>query len=334
METLLGALATARGRGWADNAVAGALAFWCLGVVAVTDSLRSMPSVASCPNGRQPQWCLPADASGAALAAAAVLALLGILGSAALVRACTLPAVTALAGHGWPQRRVGRWVEEILVARQHRRRARLWGVASDAAGPRGDADPASPSAQERSGARSRLSAAAVAQVQWYPMSDTSLKPTRLGNAFTAVAERIRHRHGLDLSTCWPALMQVMPEPLRARVEAQSDQMARQMQNLLWVLACLVWMPLLPRALAWIVVLTVVVLARLLWWSLAGTVEQYCALVEAAVLTTRRLLYEGIGWPLPEGVDEEPPVGRAVTDFLTRRAQVEPVRYRWPDAGGE
>lgn len=174
----------------------------------------------------------------------------------------------------------------------------------------------------------------MARAQWYPLSDTSLKPTRLGNAFTAVAERIRHRHGLDLSTCWPALLQVMPEPLQARIEAQSDHVARRIQNLLWVLAFLAWMPLLPRALAWTVALTVAVLTRLLWWSLAGATEQYCALLEAAVLTTRRLLYDTLGWPLPRDVTEEPSLGQALTDFLTRRAPVGPVTYRWRDAAGE
>jgi hypothetical protein len=348
METLFGALVTARGRGWADNAVAGALAFWCLGIIAATDSLRSLPTVARCAQDTQSSWCLPADADGAALVAAAVLALLGVLSSAALVRACTLPAVTVLAGHGWPQHWLGRWLGETLVARQRRNRARLWGVGLGTAPPAttpvvtaastGHADRGATSAPRPSLQRGRrgpeLSAVAVAQAQWYPLSDASLKPTRLGNAFTAVAERIRHRHGLDLSTCWPVLMQVMPGPARARIEAQSEQVSRQVQNLLWVLACLVWMPLLPRALAWTVVLIVAALTRLLWWSLAGTVEQYCALIEAAVLTSRRLLYEGIGWPLPRTAAEEPSAGRAVTDFLTRRAQVGAVVYQWPDAADE
>jgi hypothetical protein len=140
---------------------------------------------------------------------------------------------------------------------------------------------------------------------------------------------VHRRHGLDLSICWPLLEAVLDEQDRARIEESSDRVMDRVRNLLWSLFALIWIPLLPGTLAVAVIVSCVVLAIGLWSSIAGTVVEYCVLVEGLVLTNRLPMYRSIGWSPPASTDTEPPLGAALNRYLDRLAPTCARELVWP-----
>jgi len=306
VDAVLDTLLTARGGRWAAQAVAGAIAFWCLGVVALRDVSVAVPSASGCAVPDARIWCAGMDRNGLVLAAAVVFGLLAVIAVSSVVAALVEPALTLIAGDGWPRRAGGGEFTQWRTSRQLRRRRRLESLLGS-------------------------ESSAASQLAWYPPNDNAMRPTRAGNAFAALGRRIVHRHGLGLSTCWPLLEQALDDSTRARVENASTRLARRIQNLLWAVLALVWLPALPAWLALVVACTCVVLALLLWRGIAAAVEQYCVLVEAAVLARRRSMYESVGWEPPRSTIEEPARGRALTAYLNRLDRFDEQPLIWPVA---
>ena len=187
--------------------------------------------------------------------------------------------------------------------------------------------------RERLLAELRAGGGAAARLVWYPTGDAGIRPTRAGNAFAALGQRIRRRHGLDLSACWPLIEQTLSQPARERLEQASSRVAGRVQNLLWTIAAVLWLPAFPVGLAVVIAVIGAVLAALLWWAVGAAVEQYCALIEASVATNRRAMYVAIGWPPPTSTKQEPDHGRALTGYLTRLSGWGDVDLEWPNDAG-
>jgi hypothetical protein len=305
VDAILGALISARGRFWLASAVPGAVAFWCLGALALGGIPLTAPRAARCAVPVAGVWCNLSDRDGVRFAALALLSVLGIIAGTSLVAVLTGPVLSVIAGFGWPARGglgpVARWRSS-----RHRRR------------------------RERLVSRLDLDGGVAARLAWYPTGDAAVRPTRAGNAFATLDQRVRRRHGLDLATCWPLIEQTLPQPALDRLEAASRRVAGRIQSLLWTVAAVVWLSAFPVRLALLVAVACTVLAVLLWWAVSGAVEQYCALIEATVAAHRRAMYVAVGWCPPISTAQEPDRGQALTGYLNRLSDAGDVALEWRD----
>ena len=164
---------------------------------------------------------------------------------------------------------------------------------------------------------------------------TAVLPTRAGNAFAALDQRVRRRHGLDLSACWPLIEQTLCRSALDRLEAGIET-GRRADPEPAVDRWPPWSGCRPSrlGLAVLVAVACAVLAVLLWWAVSGAVEQYCALIEATVAAHRRAMYVAVGWRPPTSTAQEPERGRALTGYL-RPASLDTgdVDLEWPDDAG-
>jgi len=309
VDAALGALLAARGRLPLASAIPGALAFWCLGALALGRIPLTEPRPATCAAASAGVWCSLSNRADVRFVAFVLLGVLGITAGTSLVAMLTGPVLSLIAGFGWPSYGPLGALARQRAGAHRRRRAR---------------------AVSRLG---RDGSAAAARLAWYPAGDTAVRPTRIGNAFAAMDQRVTRRHGLGLATCWPLLELAVPRPTSDRLETASRLVAGRIQNLIWCVAALVWVPAFPAPLAFLIAGAAVILAGLLWWAASGGVEQYCALIEATVAASRRAMYVAIGWPVPASTTEEPAQGKALTGYLDRRSDPGHVVLGWPSEPG-
>jgi hypothetical protein len=305
MDAILGALVSARGRFWLTSAIPGAVAFWCLGALALGGIPLSAPRPARCAVPGAGLWCNLHDSASVRFAAIVLLGTLGVIAGTSLMAMLTGPVLSLLAGFGWPARGLLGQATRLRISAHRRRRARLLSQVARNGG-------------------------VTARLAWYPTGDAALRPTRIGNAFSALDQRVRYRHGLDLPTCWQLIEQILPGAARDRLEAASRRVGGRIMNLMWTVAALVWLPAFPARLALLIAAVVVVLAALLNWAVCAAVEQYCALIEATVAANRRGMYTAVGWPLPASTAQEPEHGRALTGYLNRLSEAGDIPLEWPD----
>jgi len=304
VDAIMSAVALARGRLLLTGVVPGAVAFWCLGVLAVGGIPLARPHPVRCAVPGTGIWCALEDRGSLRLAALVLLAILGILASTSLVATLTGPALNVVAGVGWPTGPALGWVSRNRISRQRSRRDRLLAHAGSSGIP--------------------------ARLAWYPASNAAIRPTWAGNVFAGLEQRVRRRHGLDLSTCWPLMEQVLPEEARSQLEAASRRLAGRIQNLLWILITLAWLPAFSARLAALIALAAIIFATLVWWTVSRAAEQYCALTEAIVAAHRHAMYRAVGWRPPASTAQEPASGQALTGYLNRLAPVGDIPLEWPD----
>ncbi|MEU8779174.1 hypothetical protein [Streptomyces sp. NPDC048606] len=264
------------------------------------------PPTVACPGtGLTRAACDLRDGGTTALAAGAVLLFVAAAGASLVVSALAFPLVRLLSGTLVPLGPPG----ALLLALRRRRKSRLLSRS----GQRGDTVTPSPAVARSLGALRRL-----------PVRDEALVPTRIGNSFAAMSERVWARHRIDANLCWPVLQQLFDEPARREVDQASEQVLGRARNLLWslatVVAALACGPL-ERVDARPVAVAAVaagVVAALLLAGLGNSVDEYADRVEAAVLRHRDALYRSAGWPLPVDTEAERAGGETFTAYLTRK----------------
>lgn len=287
------------------SAIPGALAFWCLGALALGSIPLTAPRPARCGLPAVGVWCNLSNRADVRFAALVLLGVLGVTAGTSLVATLTGPVLRLVAGFGWPVSGPLGWVTARRINAHRHRRDRIAG-------------------------RLELSGGVTAgRLAWYPTGDAAIRPTRVGNAFAAMDQRVRRRHGLGLATCWPLLEQTLPRQASDRLETASRRLAGRVQNLMWCVAALIWLPAFPAAVSVVIAAAAIVLAGLLWWAVSAAVEQYCALIEATVTAHRHGMYLAIGWPVPTSTASEPARGQALTGYLNRLADVGDVALAWP-----
>jgi hypothetical protein len=327
VEKLIGGLSEPFARRWGGEAVGAALVFWATGLVVY---LLSRPSAAlGCPDDGLPSDLVCRLAAYGALGAAAGTIILAsvVVGSSLLVAAVAPWVLRLLAGSSWPRwvlvTRLTRW----RLRRHQRRRRRLARTDPPIAG-----GSAGPQTIEQALA-SRSQRTAWAGLRWYPGEVDVLAPTRIGNAFAAVGQRIADRYGLALTVVWEPLLAVLPDHLYGRLAEQSRVLTSRAQGLVWPLAGVVWLPLagsVPAAL--VGVLIIVGLTAVAYGLLCHAVRCYCDLVEGVVGTNRVLLYRAVGFAPPASSATEPAEGARLSAYLGVGVAA-PVALAWePPAG--
>ncbi|MDX8141655.1 hypothetical protein SK854_06000 [Lentzea sp. BCCO 10_0061] len=137
-------------------------------------------------------------------------------------------------------------------------------------------------------------------------------PTWAGDRLRAVDDRIRRGAGLDLTTLWPRLWLVLPEPVRTEVAAVQDRCASAARTPVWGVACLLvgayWWPALVPGL-WLVLLSRRRIRR--------AVGVYADLVESSTDLHARDVANQLGFELTGKLTPE--IGNQVTEMLRKQA---------------
>ncbi|MEU1281045.1 hypothetical protein [Streptomyces sp. NPDC005805] len=299
---IISALASGPAKRWTALISGGAYAF----VAVVVLLLRPWrPPAARCPgSGLTAVACDAGSGEPLALAALGVLAVVAASGASLVVIALAGPLVHLLAGTALPVTGPVARLVERQVDRRVRAKRRLT-ARRDGAG------------------KSRAVAEARRRLHRRPEQDMLTAPTRTGDSFAAMSERVLGRHRLDVNLCWPLLQQICDEPARRDLERASDVVLGRARNLIWAaltavavppLALLDRVPLWPAALA---ALGGALVAVLLLAGLGNGVDEYTDTVEAALLRHRDALYASVAWPLPGSTGDERKTGTAFTAYLRR-----------------
>ncbi|MET9227609.1 hypothetical protein [Lentzea sp. NPDC003310] len=128
-----------------------------------------------------------------------------------------------------------------------------------------------------------------------PQEDLPLEPTRLGNVFAAAAEHVRDERGLELQSCWPHLKSVATSTEMTNLEFASRVLLTRAQALMWLLASLGWLPLLPGTppkLAFAAL--ALALARVFYGRMCQAAAHYCDSLETVVHTHEAVLLKRAG----------------------------------------
>ena len=212
-------------------------------------------------------------------------------------------AVTALGGvviAAWGTTGVG--VGRPFVALRHRRWRRA-AVKADTAIKAVLADQSDRRAKRRA-RRAVLRHEAISQLE--PEC-----PTWAGDRLRAVDDRVRRGTGLELTTMWPRLWLVLPEPVRTEVAAVQDRCASAARTPVWGVACLLvgalWWPALAPGL-WLLLISRRRIRR--------AVGVYADLVESSVDLHARDVANQLGFELTGRLT--PDVGEQVTRALRKQ----------------
>ncbi|WP_405696096.1 hypothetical protein [Streptomyces sp. NBC_01185] len=305
---IISALASGPAKRWTALISGGAYAFTAVAVLLLRPW---QPPAGGCrAAGPTAVLCDAGRGEPLALAALGVLAVVAASGASLVVTALAGPLVHLLSGTALPVRGpVAALVARGVVGRM-RAKQRL-------------------TAQAEEPWTSRAAAEARRQLHRRPVQDVLTAPTRIGDSFAAMGERILGRHRLDAQLCWPLLQQVFDEPARRDLERASDQVLGRARNLVWAALTVVTalpLALLDRVALWpaaLAALAGAVVGALLLAGLGDGVDDYADTVEAALLRHRDALYAAASWPLPADTGDEKRTGDAFTAYLRRTGHPAP-----------
>ncbi|MFH8833492.1 hypothetical protein [Streptomyces lincolnensis] len=327
-------LIAGRANRWLLRVSGGAFAFWAVVVVGLSARLPGATDCSGSAEGRVTRlWCEGSSVDPVAVVVGIVLALTLAVGSSLIIAAATKPVLAWLAGTSWPLN--GRLAG--LTARRLRHHQRVYAAAvgrlASAAGHR---------ARDSEAADDVLTLArdarALARRMRYPSpggpsphGNRRVAPTRLGNSFAAMTERVETRHGLQLDVCWPLLEISLCQPHLAGLKRESEVVASRVQNLLWAVCTGVVALAFAAgslfagdgtvlAVCMLIAAVAAGATALLHRGLGDAVDDYCDSIEAVLVASRTALYETAGWPQPTDITAERATGRLLTAYLSRRAE--------------
>lgn len=171
------------------------------------------------------------------------------------------------------------------------------------------------------------------QLQHYPTNERDILPTRLGNILRAAERRPLDRYGLDAIIVWPRLWILLPDGVRADLQAAYSDLNIAARVWLWSLLCLVWVPLYATCVWWwwLLPIIIVVIALYIYYGwLLETAINYSSLIDAVFDLYRVNLYQSLRWKLPLDTQEDKKFGLEITEYLWRGADPDnPVVFRPP-----
>jgi hypothetical protein len=142
----------------------------------------------------------------------------------------------------------------------------------------------------------------------YPSRPTLIRPTRLGNSFTALEEYGIDRFGLDSQTFWYELQSVASPSLRTDTEdtrAGIDFFISAVAHLTLLALCAGGVAAATHGVTSTVTCVVaIVLAPLAYRQAVNNVDEYRVAVRALIHMGRKDLAEKLGYRLPDTFEEE------------------------------
>jgi hypothetical protein len=172
------------------------------------------------------------------------------------------------------------------------------------------------------------------QLQYYPTKERDILPTRLGNILRSAERRPLDQYGLDAIIIWPRLWILLPDGVRADLQAAYSDLNVAARAWLWSILCLVWVPFYATCVWWWWLLPIIVVAIALYiyygWLLETAIN-YSNLIDAVFDLHRVTLYKSLRWKLPENSLEEKVFGLEITNYLWRGADPDkPVVFQPPN----
>lgn len=274
---------------WLVRVLSPAFVFWAVGFLAINGDLRNIDvlehSLDRFESEKELHWII-----------LLVLAFLLVSASAWIVDRITLPVTRLLEGYWWDFCGLWRWRVGATQRRYDKKYAE-WNRLAALAAP-------SP--------KDKLRLIVLDQyLRRFPTADRLL-PTRLGNILCASETRPHDKYGLDAVVCWPRLWLLLPDSNREDITAARAAMDDGVRLVLWSALSLVW----SLWVCWLPAISLVVMIIGYRITLAAAAD-FADLLEAAFDTRRSLLYDALGWPLPETPAGEKAVGEALTKYLAR-----------------
>ncbi|MEV0184526.1 hypothetical protein AB0I54_35350 [Streptomyces sp. NPDC050625] len=174
----------------------------------------------------------------------------------------------------------------------------------------------------------------------FPIDDSQITPTRLGNAIRRFEEYGYNRYRLDTQVLWNELTGAAPEQIRRQVDlarASADFFVALLAGhvAVAIAASAVLASAHARAAVLLTTIVTVVSLALLWYRSAVTAtDEWAAAVRALVNLGRKPLAEALGLSLPPTLDGERTMWTLVTrlakqPYHERRAALDPYRTNSP-----
>jgi hypothetical protein len=142
----------------------------------------------------------------------------------------------------------------------------------------------------------------------YPSTEELIRPTRLGNAFTALEDYGPDRFGLDQQTFWYELQSVASPALRTDTEdtrAGIDFFISAVAHLSLLAVCAGVVAVVTRGLgAALTCLVAVLLVPLAYRQAVVNVKEYRYAVQALIHMGRKEVAEKLGYRLPDTFEQE------------------------------
>lgn len=153
----------------------------------------------------------------------------------------------------------------------------------------------------------------IQQLQAMP-GRPELMPTSLGNLLRAAERKPLEKYGLDPIICWSRLWLILPDSVKAELQAARADLDAAARIWFWSILLLGWTIL---GALWIIPLGILsaYFAYYHWAISAATT--YGELIEATFDVYRHLLYNSIRWQLPDDPNVERRVGKELTAYLQR-----------------
>jgi hypothetical protein len=156
------------------------------------------------------------------------------------------------------------------------------------------------------------------QLSDFPVQDSDVMPTSLGNILRAAELRSLDKYGLDAVICWPRLWLLLPESAKADLQAARAELNATARLWIWSWLFLVW-----TVWAWWAAPIACFSAWFAYhWAIAAA-KTYGDLIEASFDLYRGLLYEALRLPLPTDAATEADRGRELTQYLWRGTLPDP-----------
>lgn len=132
------------------------------------------------------------------------------------------------------------------------------------------------------------------------------RPTRVGNRFAALDERVQHRFGYELGVVWNVLVASLPQNARDKLIAKSESIILACQHLLLAgLATVAAFVVIPGVSLLLVVPLVLALVTVAAWRVvAQTADEYCDLILTMLILHRDCLSTALGEKPPSGLDAD------------------------------
>ncbi|MFD0692328.1 hypothetical protein [Actinomadura fibrosa] len=320
-ESLVKALVDPWTSRWKSTAIGAALLFWLTG--AVCYMLTHSTAAAVCATSRSagsPFWCVITPYPKAAAIALPLLAVAVVATTAAVCARLAPVMITFLAEASWSRLPFLRPLARCRI-RRHEKIRKHYGEHAEMASKRTPNDWVEAARDD----------AVIESRRDYARGELVVGPTRLANIFTATAARIEEAYGLNLQTCWPYLVAVLPPESRADLSAQAAAFQLRAQGLLLALALPLWSLLLGiswwTAVLWLVATVLLIAGHR---SMIDAARSYLTEIEALMGLHRRALYDGLGFPRPASTESEPATGKGLSDYLNANTAT-PTELQWPDS---
>lgn len=162
----------------------------------------------------------------------------------------------------------------------------------------------------------------------YPVEDSHVMPTLLGNILRNAEDTAGGRYGLDTVTMYPRLYPVLSERLATAIGQEFDQLdAAAGLCVTFIAATVAALPLVLRLDLWsLVPVGPALLALLAYRGALRTAQDHALLLAVAFDLHRFDLLTAMHLPLPQGANQEYDFNRRLTSTLLARGLLKRTRF--------